>query len=304
VSKPFLRCEIDTLLTQTRYNVQNFVYVRRRPFHPRRLFEFIHDKFILQQPEVEEEDDDDDDDDDEMSGEEDEDEQENDSDTKMQDIDSNTAEVADSDNEESSSSPSRAENSSTRDSISSASSPPSSLGTSQDKDKEDDQEESELEIPDPSVVLANKKANPLVSRLFRSKGEYWLATRPNRAGEWSQAGAMLTLSGGRKWFCLCEKEEYETGSPEIDEMVLHDIEKGGEWGDRRQEVVFIGEGLDVPALEAVLDECLLNDGEWKHWQAAMRGDAKGKVDGEALLNDLFDDGFPDWLDDEEDGHEH
>jgi hypothetical protein len=155
-------------------------------------------------------------------------------------------------------------------------------------------------------VLANKKANPLVSRLFRSKGEYWLATRPNRAGEWSQAGAMLTLSGGRKWFCLCEKEEYETGSPEIDEMVLHDIEKGGEWGDRRQEIVFIGEGLDVPALEAVLDRCLLNDEEWKHWQAAMRGDAKGKVDGEALLNDLFDDGFPDWADDEEevDGHEH
>jgi G3E family GTPase len=266
--------------------------VRRRPFHPRRLFEFLHDKFILQHPEVEEEDD-------EMSEDE---EEEDESDTRMEDAENvNTGSIADSDDEEvDSSSTSRAEGSSTRDSISSASSPPSSEANSQDKD------ECELEIPDPSVVLANKKANPLVSRLFRSKGEYWLATRPNRAGEWSQAGAMLTLSGGRKWFCLCEREEYETGSPEIDEMVLHDIEKGGEWGDRRQEVVFIGEGLDIPALEAVLDGCLLNDEEWRHWQAAMRGDAKGKVDGEALLNDLFDDGFPDWLDDGEeiDGHEH
>ena len=286
------------MLTRTRYNVQNFVYVRRRPFHPRRLFEFLHDKFILQHPEVEEEEDDD-----EMSEDDDNDNEESEADTNMEDADNiNVGSVAGSDDEaESSSSPSRAGGSSTRDSISSTSSPPSSQDDSQDKD-----DECELEIPDPSVVLANKKANPLVSRLFRSKGEYWLATRPNRAGEWSQAGAMLTLSGGRKWFCLCEKEEYETGSPEIDEMVLHDIEKGGEWGDRRQEIVFIGEGLDVSALEAILDGCLLNDEEWKHWQAAMRGDAKGKVDGEALLNDLFDDGFPDWLDDEEeaDGHQH
>lgn len=287
------------MLTRIRYNVQNFVYVRRRPFHPRRLFEFLHDKFILQHPEVEEDEEMSEDDEEE---EDDDDDDENDSDTNMKDVDRiNAQSVAGSDDsDEKSSSTNRTEGSSTRDSVSSASSPPSIDGHSQDKD------EFELEIPDPSVVLANKKANPLVSRLFRSKGEYWLATRPNRAGEWSQAGAMLTLSGGRKWFCLCEKEEYETGSPEIDEMVLHDIEKGGEWGDRRQEIVFIGEGLDVPALEAVLDGCLLNDEEWKHWQAAMRGDAKGKVDGEALLNDLFDDGFPDWLDDEEeaDGHEH
>lgn len=274
----------------SRYNVQNFVYVRRRPFHPRRLFEFVYDKFILQHPEVEEEEDEDEEDDDDDA----------DSDTMMEDAnDIEAAANSDSDGE-APSSLGQDEGSSARDSISSASSPPSSQGQPEEK------EEDELEIPDPAVVLANKKANPLVSRLFRSKGEYWLATRPNRAGEWSQAGAMLTLSGGRKWFCVCEKEEYETGNSDIDEMVVHDIEKGGEWGDRRQELVFIGEGLDVPALEAVLDKCLLNDEEWKHWQTAMRGDAKGKVDGEALLNDLFDDGFPDWVEVEEegDGHQH
>lgn len=272
--------------------------MRRRPFHPRRLFEFIHDKFILQHPEVEEEEDDDDDDDDD-------DDKDGNRDTKMEDAgDDEVAATSDSEEDAHSSS---AHDESVRDSASSASSPPSSRGRSADKEEESDEDEDEdaLDIPDPSVVLANKKANPLVSRLFRSKGEFWLATRPNRAGEWSQAGAMLTLAGGRKWFCICEKEEYETGNPEIDGMVLHDIEKGGEWGDRRQELVFIGEALDVPALEAVLDKCLLNDEEWKHWQAAMRGDAKGKVDGEALLNDLFDDGFPDWLDIEEgDGHQH
>ena len=231
---------------------------------------------------------------------EDEEEGDEDLDINMEDISElESGSVANSDSSgDASSSADRGQGSSARDSESSASSPPGSDDDTEDKPDFD------LEIPDPSVVLANKKANALVSRLFRSKGEYWLATRPNRAGEWSQAGAMLTLSGGRKWFCLCEKEEYETGSPEIDEMVLHDIEKGGEWGDRRQEIVFIGEGLDVPALEAVLDKCLLNDEEWKHWQVTMRGDAKGKVDGEALLNDLFDDGFPDWPEDDEGEHAH
>jgi G3E family GTPase len=231
---------------------------------------------------------------------EDEELDEAESDTNVEDVDDiESSSAADSDsNEDADSSTDRGQGSSARDSVSSASSPPASEDDSPDKSDFD------LEIPDPSVVLANKKANALVSHLFRSKGEYWLATRPNRAGEWSQAGAMLTLSGGRKWFCMCEKEEYETGNPEIDEMVLHDIESGGEWGDRRQEIVFIGEGLDVPALEAVLDKCLLDDQEWKHWQVAMRGDAKGKVDGEALLNDLFDDGFPDWLDEDVEGHDH
>jgi G3E family GTPase len=229
-----------------------------------------------------------------------EDDEEEDPDEKMENVgDAESGSVAAYDSDgDATSSIDRDRGSNTRGSASSTSSLPTS------DDDIPDKGEFNLEIPDPAVVLANKKANTLVSRLFRSKGEYWLATRPNRAGEWSQAGAMLTLSGGRKWFCLCEKEEYETGSPEIDGMVLHDIEKGGEWGDRRQEIVFIGEGLDVSALETVLDECLLNDEEWKHWQVAMRGDTKGKVDEEALLNDLFDDGFPDWVGKEVEDHVH
>ena len=86
------RREVVTLLTHTRYNVQNFVYVRRRPFHPRRLFEFLHDKFILQHPEVEE--------DDEMDEDDDDDDEDNKSDTNMEDADNTNAEGAiDSDNE-------------------------------------------------------------------------------------------------------------------------------------------------------------------------------------------------------------
>ncbi|SMQ53207.1 unnamed protein product [Zymoseptoria tritici ST99CH_3D7] len=236
------------------YNVNNFIYVRRRPFHPRRLFALLHDKFILQHP-FEEEDEEEQGDEDEEMDEDEEEGEEEDEDVEMEDP---------------------------------------------------------LELPDPAVILANKKAHPLFSRLFRSKGEYFLATRPGRAGEWSQAGAMLTLSGGRQWFCTIPRSEWETGTKEIDELVEHDIKAGGTFGDRRQELVFIGEKLDVPAIEATLDDCLLNDKEFKQWKSIMmRGQGPNAGDKEAWekkeeeLNDLFDDGFPDWEDiDDHEGHDH
>ncbi|KAF2478722.1 P-loop containing nucleoside triphosphate hydrolase protein [Neohortaea acidophila] len=237
------------------YNVRNFVYVRRRPFHPRRLFELLHDKFILQH-EFEEEGED---------GEEDGDEEEDD---EME----------------------------------------------SDEDEQDVEMGEAPQLPDNATILANKRAHPLFSRLFRSKGEIWLATRPNRAGEWSQAGAMLTLQGGRPWFSIIDRSEWETGVPDIDELVENDIQAGGEYGDRRQELVFIGVKLDIEGIQAVLDECLLNDEEWASFQEVLkRGngpntrDAAEQAAKEDALADLFEDGFPDWAEDDEHdhaGHEH
>ncbi|TLS23057.1 uncharacterized protein PpBr36_06756 [Pyricularia pennisetigena] len=178
-----------------------------------------------------------------------------------------------------------------------------------DEEEEDDQDEQEeedpLDAPSNETILANKRASPLFARLFRSKGEFFLATRPHRAGEWSQAGAMLTMTGGRPWFVTLPESEYLTGDADIDALVLHDLASGGEWGDRRQELVFIGEALDVPGLERVLDECLLTDEEWRRWRKVMRSgvlSSQGKME---RLARLFDDGFPDWPeDDAHEGHGH
>lgn len=121
---------------------------------------------------------------------------------------------------------------------------------------------------------------------------------------------MLTLSGGRPWFCTIDRSEWQTGNAEIDEMVEHDIEGGGIWGDRRQELVFIGEKLDVPAIEAVLDECLLTDDEFEQWKAVMMksegpnaGDKEVNMMKEEELAQMFDDGFPDWDDPDEEHDE-
>ena len=80
---------------------------------------------------------------------------------------------------------------------------------------------------------------------------------------------------------------------------------GGEWGDRRQEIVFIGERLDTKGVEVALDECLLTDEEFETWKNIMRkGESIEKTMEE--LSEVFDDGFPDWpgIEEDHEGHNH
>lgn len=258
------------------YNVQSCIYTRYRPFHPTRLYKLLFDKFILQLEHGD--DDDDEDEDDEMEGVE----------------QSNEMDVDEDDSSNSGQS--------------SAGSPKSSGSTantvpSLNADKDEGMEVDELDAPDNATILANKRAHPTFKRLFRSKGEFYLATRPGRAGDWSQAGAMLTMTGGRPWFCTIPAEEYTTGDPEVDSLVQHDISKGGEWGDRRQELVFIGEKLDHEGVETLLDGCLLNDEEFENWQSVMRNENLNDDEKRDELEALFDDGFPDWPEDDDEDHE-
>lgn len=270
------------------YNVQSFIYTRYRPFHPRRLWALLYDKFILQ---MEHPDDDDEE-------EEEEEEEESTEDAEMidhEDVISMSSSSGDI-TEPPASSPSR-----------SPSTPETALSQHDGKGI-DEMDLDSMMTPSNEVILANKRAHPTLARLFRSKGEFFLATRPHRAGEWSQAGAMLTLTGGRQWFCTLPPEEYTTGSEDVDALVKHDIAKGGEWGDRRQEIVFIGEGLDHEALEEMLDACLLTDGEYEEWKGVMRKDGLEEEERREVLEELFEDGFPDWAGDGEDedheGHDH
>ncbi|KAH6886415.1 P-loop containing nucleoside triphosphate hydrolase protein [Thelonectria olida] len=232
------------------YNVRNFIYRRFRPFHPRRLWSLVYNKFILQLESPDQGDYD----------EEDEDE----TDDEEQD---------DEDDEEE---------------------------AKTEKD-DDDEQQDDLTPPSNEIILANKRTHPILGRLFRSKGEFFLATRTTMAGNWSQAGAMLEMTGSRPWYCTLPEEEYLPDDEQAAKLVKHDISLGGEWGDRRQEIVFIGERLNHTALEAMLDECLLTDSEYKNWEETMRNERLSDAEKHEALEDMFDDGFPDW---EVDDHDH
>lgn len=95
-------------------------------------------------------------------------------------------------------------------------------------------------------------------KLIRSKGYFWLATRPEFAGQWSQAGGIARYGFAGMFWKAVHKDNWPT-----DEEYLASIEK--QWvepfGDMRQELVFIGQGLDQKAMTLALDECLLSEEE-------------------------------------------
>ena len=95
-------------------------------------------------------------------------------------------------------------------------------------------------------------------KLLRSKGYFWLATRPEFAGQWSQAGGIARYGFGGMFWSAVPRSRWPD-----DPEYLASIEKSWEepFGDMRQELVFIGQGLDESSVRAALDDCLLNDEE-------------------------------------------
>ncbi|NMF48686.1 GTP-binding protein [Pseudoalteromonas arctica] len=93
-------------------------------------------------------------------------------------------------------------------------------------------------------------------KLIRSKGYFWLATRPLFCGQWSQAGGIAHYGFAGMFFKAIPQQEWPT-EPEL----LADI--NNKWvepfGDMRQELVFIGQSLDQQAMINALNNCLLSE---------------------------------------------
>lgn len=113
--------------------------------------------------------------------------------------------------------------------------------------------------------------------VVRAKGFFWLSTRPDFVGEVSQAGAFVKHTGMGRWWASVPKDRWPEGNT-FDRIVKDKWTP--EYGDRRQEIVFIGlKGqMDEDAIRACLDDCLIQDylAEPKVWQN-------------------IDDPFPEWF---------
>ncbi len=97
------------------------------------------------------------------------------------------------------------------------------------------------------------------SGVRRAKGFFWLATRHDLAGEWSLAGRVLTVGPAGMWWAAVPEAERAAWFAQIPAEDLPDL--SGRFGDRRQELVFIGDAMDQAALTGRLDACLLTEAE-------------------------------------------
>ena len=116
-----------------------------------------------------------------------------------------------------------------------------------------------------------------VMQTHRSKGYFWLASSFDQVGLWSQSGGIMNHGFAGLFWSAVSQDQW----PEDTEHRA-EIESKFEspYGDRRQEIVFIGQGLDEEQARRALDACLLNEEEL----AAGRENWK-----------QFPDPFPQWI---------
>lgn len=132
--------------------------------------------------------------------------------------------------------------------------------------------------------ITNVELDEARKALLRSKGFVWLATSKSAAYFVSHAGQYLEIQIMGRWWADIEKDQWPEG---MGEDIIKDFD--GAHGDRRQEIVFIGQfdnkgGKSKQALEEALDACVLTDEEMKEYE-------KYEKKGDNALQDYF---VPEW----------
>ncbi|WP_010138251.1 GTP-binding protein [Oceanicola sp. S124] len=90
--------------------------------------------------------------------------------------------------------------------------------------------------------------------VIRAKGHFWIATRPDWLAEFSLAGALSSVRPMGKWWATVPEAQRPSHPQARAYLAQHWQEP---WGDRRQEIVFIGAGLDRAGITERLDAALL-----------------------------------------------
>ena len=133
--------------------------------------------------------------------------------------------------------------------------------------------------------------------VLRSKGFFWLATRPEWVGEWSQAGGACRFGVIGRWWADQSPEEWPEDSV-LRERIKADWDP--EFGDRRQEIVVIGT-TEREDMRARLEACLLTDAEmalgrkgwarmadpFPQWEAFDEDDEDGAAPGDPRFASMW-----------------
>ncbi|MEW4284488.1 GTP-binding protein [Priestia koreensis] len=101
--------------------------------------------------------------------------------------------------------------------------------------------------------------------IVRAKGFFWLASRNDMAGLLSQAGTSIMIQGAGEWVAAYSEEEKQRTLAEEPELLK---KWDASYGDRMNELVFIGIDMKQAEIEDTLDACLLTDEEMTmEWSA-------------------------------------
>lgn len=102
--------------------------------------------------------------------------------------------------------------------------------------------------------------------IIRAKGLFWLASRPDDAINFSQAGGSSRMERAGVWWASMTVEERTSYQAFIDNEDYIKGKWSKQWGDRMNELVFIGQDIEKNKMIADLENCLLNDNEHFYYQ--------------------------------------
>lgn len=95
--------------------------------------------------------------------------------------------------------------------------------------------------------------------IIRSKGIFWIASRPDNAILWSQAGGSLKAEIYGRWWASVPMKQRALSESYLENQDAIQKKWDKQWGDRMTELVLIGQDMDKEKIVSDLDSCLLTD---------------------------------------------
>lgn len=105
--------------------------------------------------------------------------------------------------------------------------------------------------------------------IIRSKGLFWLASRPDQALSWGQAGGSLRADSAGVWWSSMPFEQRSRYVAFVENQRLIEESWDETFGDRKNEIVFIGQDMDEAGIRSDLEACLATEDEInsEDWQS-------------------------------------
>jgi G3E family GTPase len=108
--------------------------------------------------------------------------------------------------------------------------------------------------------------NDYPSTIIRAKGLFWLASRPNDAISFSQAGGSSRIEKAGVWWCSMPYSERINHPGFVYNQSIIESKWDIKWGDRINEIVFIGQDMDTDTIISRLQECLIHGDELEQFE--------------------------------------